>query len=146
MPAAAFAGPPAGGGLYGAGHREDARSPGVARPLGGRPAARSFALSDSLRRPTAQSAARRNELVAALARRVLFIHAAPGSKTEAFARKFAASGKPLLTLASPANENLVGMGAEAVGTELRELKGQEWNGPLDAKDTSQCMPSRFTLR
>ena len=35
-------------------------------------------------------------------------------KTEAFARKLAAAGKPLLTLDSPANANLVGLGAVVV--------------------------------
>ena len=64
------------------------------------------------RRPTAERAARRNDLVASLASRVFTAHAAPGSKTEAFARRLTASGKPLLTLDSPANANLVAMGAE----------------------------------
>ena len=64
----------------------------------------------TLRRPTAASATQRNELVASLAERVLIAHAAPGGKTEAFARRLAESGKPLLTLGSPANENLVGLG------------------------------------
>ena len=66
------------------------------------------------RRPTAELAAQRNELVASLASRVFIAHAAPGSKTEAFARKLAASGKLLLTLDSPANTNLVAMGARPV--------------------------------
>ena len=69
------------------------------------------------RRPTAELAAQRNDLVADLARRVFIAHAAPGSKTEAFARKLAESSKPILTLDSPANENLVEMGAEVVETE-----------------------------
>ena len=47
-----------------------------------------------------------------LADQVFIAHAAPGGKTEAFARKLADSGKPLLTLNSPANTNLVEMGAE----------------------------------
>ena len=64
------------------------------------------------RRPTAKLAAQRNDLVAELARRVFIAHAAPGSKTEAFARKLAESGKPLLTLDSPANTSLMGIGAE----------------------------------
>ena len=42
------------------------------------------------------------------------VHAAPGGKTEAFARKLAESGKPLLTLDSPANANLMEMGARAL--------------------------------
>ena len=68
----------------------------------------------TVKRPKADVAARRNELVASLASRVFIAHAAPGSKTEAFACKLAESGKPLLTLDSPANANLVGMGAEVV--------------------------------
>ena len=66
----------------------------------------------TVRRPTAELAAQRNDLVADLAQRVFITHAAPGSKTEAFARKLAASGKPLLTLDSLANKKLVEIGAE----------------------------------
>ena len=66
------------------------------------------------RRPTAELAARRNNLVASLATRVFIAHAAPGSKTEAFVRKLACAGKPLVTLAGPANANLVGLGARVV--------------------------------
>ena len=64
------------------------------------------------RRPTVALSARRNDLVAEIADRVFITHAAPGSKTEAFARGLAAAGKPLLTLDSPANANLVGMGVD----------------------------------
>ena len=87
------------------------------------------------RRPTVELAAQRNDLVADLAQRVFIAHAAPGSKTEAFARKLAESGKPLLTLDSPANANLVEMGAQEVGSALLELKRQELNSLLDVKDT-----------
>ena len=66
----------------------------------------------TLRRPTAASAFQRNELIADLASRVLIAHAAADGKTESFARTLAASGKPLLTLDSPSNANLVGMGAK----------------------------------
>ena len=69
------------------------------------------------RRPTAELAAQRNDLVADLAQRVFIAHAAPGSKTEAFARKLAETGKPLLTLDSAANENLAEMGAESIAVE-----------------------------
>ena len=62
-------------------------------------------------------AAQRNEFVASVATRVFIAHAAPGSKTEAFARNLAGAGKPMLTLDSPANENLVEMGADVVGAE-----------------------------
>ena len=64
--------------------------------------------TSTVRRPTAQLATQRNDLVSELAHQVFIAHAAPGSKTEAFARKLAATGKPLLTLDSPANGNLVG--------------------------------------
>ena len=69
------------------------------------------------RRPTAELAAQRDELVADLAQRVFIAHAAPGSKTEAFARNLAATGKPLLTLDGPANEELLGMGAQMVSIQ-----------------------------
>ena len=69
------------------------------------------------RRPTAEFASRRNDLVAELAQRIFIAHAAPGSKTEAFARRLAESGKPLLTLDSLANANLVEMGAEVAETK-----------------------------
>ena len=69
------------------------------------------------RRPTAELAAQRNDLVASLASRVFIAHAAPGSKTEAFAHRLAASGKPLLTLDSPTNGTLVEMGADFISSE-----------------------------
>ena len=70
------------------------------------------------RRPTAALAERRNEYVVELASRVFIAHAAPGGRTEAFARNLAVSGKPLLTLDSPANANLMRMGAEVVRPNL----------------------------
>ena len=65
-------------------------------------------------RPTAELSAQRNDLVVSLATRVFIAHAAPGGKTETFARKLAYAGKPLVTLAGPANANLVGSGARVV--------------------------------
>ena len=73
--------------------------------------------TSTVRRLTAQLAAQRNDLVSELAHQVFIAHAAPGSKTEAFARKLAATGKPLLTLDSPANGNLVEIGTEAIAPE-----------------------------
>ena len=73
-------------------------------------------------RPTVELAAQRNELVVNLARQVFIAHAAPGSKTEAFACKLAETGKPMLSLNSPANVNLVGMGAEMIVTEWWECE------------------------
>lgn len=70
--------------------------------------------NSSQRRPTAELAALRNDFVAALAQWVFIAHAAPGGKTEAFARRVLDWGKPLLTLESPANANLVALGAQTV--------------------------------
>ena len=72
----------------------------------------------SRRRPTIELAAQRNDLVAGLAHRVFIAHAAPGGKTEAVAQRLANSGKPLLTLDSPANANLVAMGACSITPEF----------------------------
>ncbi len=66
------------------------------------------------RRVTAHLAAFRNEFVAALADEVLVTHAAPGSKTERLCRQVRAWGKPLLTLDSSANANLVALGASVM--------------------------------
>ena len=68
----------------------------------------------TVRRPTAKLAAQRNDLVVDLAAQVFIAHAAPGSRTEAFAFKLANAEKPLLTLDSPANKNLAEMGARTV--------------------------------
>ena len=66
------------------------------------------------RRPTAELSAQRNELVANLAHRVFVAHAAHGGKIESLVRTLSESSKPLLTLDSPANANLVGLGARLV--------------------------------
>ncbi|WP_423225919.1 DNA-processing protein DprA [Candidatus Amarolinea aalborgensis] len=63
------------------------------------------------RRVTAELAEARNRLVAALAERVLFVHAARGSRTEALAREVIGWGKPVYSLAHEANANLVTYGA-----------------------------------
>ena len=51
-----------------------------------------------------------------------------------------------MTLDSPANANLVEMGAQEVGSALLELKRQELNSLLDARDTPQSMLSSFDHR
>ena len=68
----------------------------------------------TVRRPTAECAAKRNELVAYIARQVFITYTAPGSKTEALARETAAAGKPLFTFDRPANKNVVDMGSQGV--------------------------------
>ena len=70
---------------------------------------------ETVRRPTVKIAAERNELVASLATRVFVAHAAAGSKTEALADRVASTGKPLLTLDSPANANLLVLDARVAG-------------------------------
>ncbi|MCY3799972.1 MAG: hypothetical protein OXG46_00160 [Chloroflexi bacterium] len=69
---------------------------------------------DSQRRVTAKLARERNEFVARLARALLLIHAAPGGKTEQLARRTLADGKPVFTLESPNNANLIELGIRPV--------------------------------
>ena len=66
------------------------------------------------RRMTSGLSAIRNRFVAALAGRIFIAYAAPGSKTEALAREIIAWGKPVLTLDSPENANLIALGSEPV--------------------------------
>ena len=72
---------------------------------------------EKLRRVTANLAQRRNEFVAALADAIFIAHAAPGSKTEHFCRDILAWGKPLLTLESDDNANLIALGVRHVRPE-----------------------------
>ena len=81
----------------------------------------------SQHRPTAVLAAQRNDLVAALATEIFIPYAAPGGKTESLARQQAAAGKALLTLDSPANANLIAIGARAV--EARQIAHEPADGP-----------------
>ncbi len=80
-----------------------------------------------LRRATAELAFQRNRLVAALAERVFVAYAAPGSKTEGFARDVAGSGKTLLTLDAPENAALVALGARPI----RPATFREEAAPVD---------------
>ena len=66
---------------------------------------------DSERRPRRGMAQRRNELVAALADRVLIGHAAPGGATDRLARQLLGDGKPVFTIDDPANAALLALGA-----------------------------------
>jgi predicted Rossmann fold nucleotide-binding protein DprA/Smf involved in DNA uptake len=63
------------------------------------------------RQTTARTAEERNRHILARAASVLIAHASPGGKTESLAAKAIAMGLPVFTLSSPANANLVGMGA-----------------------------------
>ena len=68
----------------------------------------------TVRRPTVDTAERRNDLVADLAHQVFIADAAPNSKTEALAHRLAYNGKAILTMDSPANRKLISLGAEVV--------------------------------
>ena len=78
-------------------------------------------------RPTAALAARRNDVVAALATELFIPYATPGGKTESFARQHAAAGKAILTLDSPTNTNLLAIGARAV--ESRQSAHRQADDP-----------------
>jgi predicted Rossmann fold nucleotide-binding protein DprA/Smf involved in DNA uptake len=69
------------------------------------------------RRPTTQMALERNRFVASLASKILIAYAEPGSKTEAFCREVLDSEKPVYTLDTDHNRNLVEMGAKPVGID-----------------------------
>ncbi len=69
---------------------------------------------EKYRHPTAELAQERNEFVAALADSIFVAHAFPGSRTERFCQKVIAWNKPLFTLESPSNANLLASGAKAI--------------------------------
>jgi predicted Rossmann fold nucleotide-binding protein DprA/Smf involved in DNA uptake len=73
------------------------------------------------RRMTAERAEVRNRFVANLADAVLFIHAAPGSRTEALCREEAGSGKPIFAIESQYNANLKQLGARLIGTDFHDF-------------------------
>ena len=63
-------------------------------------------------RQTVALANRRNAFVAALADKIYIAHAAEDSKTLEFAEQVIASGKPVFTFETPANEALFQLGAQ----------------------------------
>jgi predicted Rossmann fold nucleotide-binding protein DprA/Smf involved in DNA uptake len=83
----------------------------------------------SQRRVTADLALVRNRFVAALADRVFVAYAASGGKTEAFCRDVLTWGKPLLTFDTPANANLLALGAGVFGELERRESGSEGPTP-----------------
>ena len=62
------------------------------------------------RRATQETAAYRNQVVAALADKVFVAYAAPGSKTEAFCREITGTGKTCITFDDPKTANLKAAG------------------------------------
>jgi predicted Rossmann fold nucleotide-binding protein DprA/Smf involved in DNA uptake len=72
---------------------------------------------DREQRPTTGRAKLRNHLVAALADVVFVAHATPGGKLERFCRDLGMWGKPIFTLATDENANLLTLGAKPVRPE-----------------------------
>jgi predicted Rossmann fold nucleotide-binding protein DprA/Smf involved in DNA uptake len=70
-----------------------------------------------LKRPTAQTASERNRFVAALAEKVLIIHAEPNSRLITLSQEARSWGKTIYTLVDPANEHLVSLGVKAISIE-----------------------------
>lgn len=68
-------------------------------------------------RPTTKTSAIRNRFVAAMADKIFIAHAAPDSKTEQLCREIITWDKPLFTLKSEDNENLINLGAEPVNPQ-----------------------------
>ena len=69
---------------------------------------------DSLRRPTAATAARRNACVAALAHRILILHAAPGAKPQPSASRPSPPPNPSTPSPPPDNAHLIALGAQPI--------------------------------
>jgi predicted Rossmann fold nucleotide-binding protein DprA/Smf involved in DNA uptake len=69
------------------------------------------------RRITADLADQRNRLVATLASEVFVAYAEPGGKTEDLCREIIAMRKPLFTVGSHENSNLLSLGAKALTAE-----------------------------
>ena len=72
---------------------------------------------DRIRRPTLSIANTRNDYIAALADRLLIAHAEPSGKTEQLCKAAIANGKPVFTLDSPDNANLIELGVVTVPAE-----------------------------
>lgn len=72
---------------------------------------------EAQRRITAQTATVRNRFVAALADAIFVAHAEANSKTERFCREVLAWQKPLYTLESDANVNLIALGAKGLSPD-----------------------------
>ena len=69
---------------------------------------------DSIRRPTADLAVKRNAHIAALADRILIAHAEKGGKTEALCKEALTQRKSVFAIESPDNAHLVELGVVPV--------------------------------
>ena len=75
----------------------------------------------SAARPTTALAARRNALLAQVTHAAIVLHAAPGSRTSAWAKDAARAGLPLFTLDHPANAPLFDLGARSLTSDVPAL-------------------------
>jgi len=69
------------------------------------------------KRITAETSRIRNEFVAAIAEKILIVHASKGCKTEALCEDLISHGRSILTFQSPYNKNLLEAGAKIFKTE-----------------------------
>jgi predicted Rossmann fold nucleotide-binding protein DprA/Smf involved in DNA uptake len=95
------------------------------------------------RRPTADLAIARNELVAAIADEILVTFAAGCGKTEALALQVLACGKPVFILSAPENVTLAGNGAIAI--DLRSLPWKPGTTKATLSDTAEPDAGRRCL-
>lgn len=70
------------------------------------------------RRPTVALAEKRNRFVATLADQIFVTHASAGGRTERLCQELSALGKPLFTLDSPDNANLIALGAKTIQPDV----------------------------
>jgi predicted Rossmann fold nucleotide-binding protein DprA/Smf involved in DNA uptake len=88
-------------------------------------------------RITAALAAQRNEFVAALARAVLVVYADPAGQIETLAKKVMGWGRPLLTLESPQNADLVRVGAQPIqATDI--TADASWSREVSSQPSDQA--------
>jgi predicted Rossmann fold nucleotide-binding protein DprA/Smf involved in DNA uptake len=78
-------------------------------------------------RSDTEMALKRNRYVAALAQRVLMVHASPCGKTEELCRELMIWLKPVYTVDNKANQNLFGLGARAFDTNEDLVSGFSGN-------------------
>lgn len=72
---------------------------------------------DSIHRPTADLAVKRNAYIAALADRILIAHAEKGGKTEELCKESLTQGKSVFAIDSPDNVHLVELGVVPIQIE-----------------------------
>ena len=63
---------------------------------------------------------KRNLYVAAVADKILIVHAAHSSKTEQLCQEIIGWGKAVYTLGGKANQNLIDLGAQLLGPDLQQ--------------------------